>query len=61
MTPFRKSLRLYAKAQKHAWNHIGFGSKRPEAIDYYTHESIDARIKKSVHKDNRGQRVFACQ
>lgn len=56
MSEFRKAMRLAVKASHHAFKNPDL-KKRTEAIDEYTAEGIDIRIRKSVHKDNRGQHV----
>lgn len=57
MNNFKKSLRLAKKADKH-WFHHPFTPKA-ESIDYWVWEGITDKIKRSLHKDNRGQRVFS--
>ncbi len=59
MTKFQKLLKDELKACKHSFRNMDL-TKRTEAINYYKAESIDKRIKKSLKKDNRGQRTIAC-
>lgn len=56
MSKFRIALRLAEKVSHHAFRNPDL-KKRTESIDEYTAEGIAARIKKSVHKDNRGQQI----
>lgn len=59
MTKFQKLLRIEAKLCKHCFRNMSLKSTHTVIAGYDAVKKAE-RIKKSVHKDSRGQRVKAC-
>lgn len=59
LSKFQKLLRIEAKLCKHMFRNMSLKSTYTVIAGYDAVKKAE-RIKKSVHKDNRGQRVLAC-
>lgn len=59
MSKIQKLLRIEEKLAKHCFRNMNLKSTWTPIIGYVCSAKAE-KLKKSVHKDSRGQRVFAC-